>query len=268
MTVSKKLLTAIAAFMTIVLIGGGCGSDSASGTKVIPTVQELLAKSKSSPGTAKILLNDLQRQATSSNCGVACLQSLLCYYLGSWDGGCRQDELGVALRVYDWIDSGKTGIKLTAHGYAHYTQIIKQAKEHGLEVEAKDDMTAADLRDAIEAGHPVMVVLQAWGTDANGDYTLTADDYAKMISEKIMDSGHWMAAIGYDENNFYFMDPSVSGNYTCISIEDFEKRWYDHTDEVMIDEKSYPAKDYNHFGLVFSYKAKPVFDRDVIARTY
>jgi predicted double-glycine peptidase len=52
-------------------------------------------------------------------------------------------------------------------------------------------------------GRPVIVQIQAWG-DEGTDYTNDFDD------------GHYVVAIGFDENYLYFEDPWIIGNIAYI----------------------------------------------------
>jgi len=69
--------------------------------------------------------------------------------------------------------------------------------------------------------------------------------------------GHWVVAIGYDENRMLFMDPSTLGNYTYIPNEEFLDRWHD-TDSDNVTQLV-------HFGIVIS-KSAPDYNPDAIMR--
>lgn len=161
------------------------------------------------------------RQPDTYSCGVACVQSVLAYY-------------GKELR-YDEIEKGvntspKTGVD--------HRNIIKFLKGKGLEVELHKGMLLSDLQSFIDQETPVIVVIQAWAEKPQ--------DY-----EKNWDNGHYVVAIGYDDNNVYFMDPSLLGNYAYIPIDEFVKRWHDQDMDiklrqagiVIIATKKYDSED-------------------------
>jgi len=62
-------------------------------------------------------------------------------------------------------------------------------------------MTLNDIRNFIDNGIPVIVLIQAWA-ESLVDYSQDWED------------GHYAVAIGYDRDTIYFMDPSTLGNYT------------------------------------------------------
>lgn len=60
---------------------------------------------------------------------------------------------------------------------------------------------------------PVIVALQAWSD--------TAVDWSTEWSH-----GHYSVAVGYDQDNFYFMDPFLLGSYAFIPKAEFMNRWH------------------------------------------
>lgn len=101
------------------------------------------------------------------------------------------------------------------------------AKEHGLEAIAMHNMSIQNLKDQLDMHHPVILAIQAWGNNMS--------DYAQL------ESGHYVVAIGYDDKNIYFQDPSLRGSRGHIPIDELERRWID------IDGD---GNRYDHFGLV------------------
>ena len=81
-------------------------------------------------------------------------------------------------------------------------------------VTARNGMTIADLKDALNKGNLVQVAYQAW-PDGPVDYKTDNDD------------GHYSVVIGYDNDHLYFMDPSTIGSYTYIPHQEFMDRWHD-----------------------------------------
>jgi hypothetical protein len=90
-------------------------------------------------------------------------------------------------------------------------------------------MTVAGLKKWIDAKRPVIVSIQAWA-EKSVNYPADWGD------------GHYVMAVGYDQENIYFMDPSLLGNYGYIPIGEFVKRWHDRDDEKVLDQ----------FGIVIS----------------
>lgn len=90
--------------------------------------------------------------------------------------------------------------------------IVKKAKELGFKVKAKTRMAIDELINCLNSGIPVICAMQAWGTPK---YYNTDE------------SGHYVVAIGYDKNNIYFEDPSISEKRGVLPIKEFIKRWHD-----------------------------------------
>ncbi len=167
----------------------------------------------------------MSRQATDYTCGVAALQSVLAYYGDEQ----REDALAKELR---------SGPK---HGTA-YQEIMRVAQKKGFSVEVFTDISMDDLKKLIDLGKPVICLIQAW-PEKKVDYVNDWDD------------GHYVVAIGYDENNIFFMDPSTLGNYTFIPIREFLERWHD-TD---LKERLV------HFAMVVE-KSKPKYDPEACVK--
>jgi hypothetical protein len=131
------------------------------------------------------------------------------------------------------------------------TKIRKVAEANEVNVPA-DGMTAGELEAAIEAGHPVLVMLQAWGKPT-ADTTYLDDS----------GHGHFVVAMGFDKKNFFFMDPATTGNYTYIPKDKLAERWHD-VDTHQENGKAVTEK-VRHFGLIF-YRSKPAWDFDSITK--
>lgn len=157
----------------------------------------------------------LTRQSTDYTCGVAALQSILAYY----GDEIREDKLAKSLRA-----DAKDGTR--------YARIAAFAKDNGYSVESKCDMTVDELKVSIDKKHPVLVLIQAW-PDREVEYRQDWRD------------GHYVVLVGYDRQDFFFMDPSTLGNYTYIPIDEFLERWHD------VDGK----KKLTHFGMIIAKEA-------------
>lgn len=144
----------------------------------------------------------LARQDTDYTCGVTALQSILGYY--GIDK--RLDELAAAAK-----SSPEDGTS--------YKNIADYAKAQGFAVSIRTKMTLEELKRYIDKKQPVLVVIQAWAESTSS--------YSSGQNE----DGHYVVAIGYDKNNFYFMDPSTLGHYTYIPTDEFVSRWHDYDTE-------------------------------------
>ncbi len=169
----------------------------------------------------------LLRQATDHTCGVATLQSILYYYGIEY----REDRLAA---------------KLHAEDYARTDEIVRVAREEGLTVATRRNLTLPELRGYVDQAIPVMVCMQAWSD------TPTLEAY-----RNDWEDGHWVAVVGYDAANIYVMDPSTLGNYAYVPAEEFDARWHDYDDDI--------TKPYLHFGITIT--GKPVtYDPEAILR--
>lgn len=161
----------------------------------------------------------LVQQATDYTCGVAAVQSILMY----WGDEYREDQLVPLLKCK------------AVHG-TNYVNIANFAKQQGFNVQIKKNMTVAELSAQIDKRRPVICLIQAW-PDKPVNF---ANDW---------DDGHYVVAVGYDDKNFYFMDPSTLGNYTYIPRKEFERRWHDVQKDIKLV----------HFGMTI-WKDKPSYD--------
>ncbi|MBK7282920.1 C39 family peptidase [Candidatus Aalborgicola defluviihabitans] len=73
-----------------------------------------------------------------------------------------------------------------------------------------------ELKGRIDSRIPVLLAIQAWATPP--------------VDWSTFENGHYVVAVGYDNDHFYFMDPSTLGHYTYIPIPEFLERLYDHDD--------------------------------------
>jgi len=140
------------------------------------------------------------RQATDYTCGVCALQAVLAYY----GDDIREDELALALKA-----NPRDGTR--------YQAIADYGVKQGYSVEIKKDATLAALEATLKKGLPAIVLLQAWAENKSKQ-----DDYAKNWED-----GHYVVAVGFDDERIYFMDPSTMGNYAYVKRSDFLKRWHD-----------------------------------------
>lgn len=81
--------------------------------------------------------------------------------------------------------------------------ITTAATRFGLEVEEHRPMTIAQLENCLDEGRPVILMLQAWG------------------------EGHYVVAVGYDDEVVYVEDPSIEGSRGFIDRGELDARWHD-----------------------------------------
>lgn len=164
----------------------------------------------------------LTRQATCYTCGVSALQSVLAYY----GEEIREDELAKSLKA-NYRDG--TAYK----NIAHFSESL------GFKVEINKDMTITDLKAFLDKKQPVICLLQAW-SERPIDYSQAWGD------------GHYVVAVGYDEKNIFFMDPSTLGNFAYVPETEFVERWHDTDGKERL----------KHFGMLV-YKDNPKFVPDL-----
>jgi len=136
------------------------------------------------------------RQDFDFTCGASSLQGVLIYYGEDAVESDIADELGT---TSDW-------------GTEHF-DIERVAKERGFVTDA-GTMSIEKLKEHIDNKTPVIIDIQAWSEKPDVDYSTDKDD------------GHYVVAIGYDDNNIICEDPSSIGLAT-LSFEELEKRWHD-----------------------------------------
>lgn len=147
-------------------------------------------------GAIKIHLPQV-RQQTDYSCGASAFQAVCKYY-----------RVGPK-REIDFIRMLNTTYKCGTCPPA----IAKAAKKLGFDVRFKIEMTLDDLRGYLDDKMPVIISMQAWGDEWM---------YPKALS------GHYVVAIGYDDKNFYFEDPSIDVRQRgFLESEELEHRWHD-----------------------------------------
>lgn len=136
-------------------------------------------------------------QVSNYDCGPAALRAICEYYKV---GPKSHDEF-----IKDCEATKKDGTEPE--------NLIAVAKKYGLKTKAKRGMTIEQLEVYLDQGRPVIVDLQAWGQE---------HQYKKL------DSGHYVVAIGYDDDTIYFEDPSVhTRKRGKLSKKDLKDRWKD-----------------------------------------
>ncbi len=97
-------------------------------------------------------------------------------------------------------------------------------------------MTIQELKQNVDKGRPVLIMLQAWGKPEN---------YTKC--KRGCKDGHWLIAIGHDMKNIYFEDPVLNFSRGYIKIKELDLRWHDYE---YYDENDRIKHHSDHYGLV------------------
>ncbi|MCL5260742.1 MAG: C39 family peptidase [Gammaproteobacteria bacterium] len=146
----------------------------------------------------------MTNQATNFTCGVAAAQSVLGYF---------GDEYAESSLYRHLKPSQEDGTAY--HKIANFLRSNGYSVEIFIGQKQGSGMTLKQLKSKIDNGIPVIVLIQAYAEKPRTDYTKDWDD------------GHYVVAIGYDEKNIYFMDPSSFGHYAFIPQKEFLVRWHD-----------------------------------------
>lgn len=180
----------------------------------------------------KVMLNlPLCRQATNYTCGVACVQSVLRY--ANYDFDMRQDSLCEILQATPEIGTPSQNISYYLNNIRYDTD--PEGTSY-FNTHIEQNMTIADVESQLRAGNPVMLAIQAWNwNQETGEYEINLD------YTNDWESGHYVIACGYDNNNIFFMDPSTAANYTYIPKSQLCARWHDIEEDGTI---------FNQAGLV------------------
>jgi predicted double-glycine peptidase len=146
----------------------------------------------------KIPLQDIYQENLSS-CGPAVLTSVINYF---GKGPIEEKEI-------------HSEISLTEYGTDPY-QIKYILELYGLRYKEYRNMTILQLKECIDKSIPVIMMIQAWGKEINKSSYI--DNW---------ENGHWVVAIGYDSERFYFEDPSITGAFGFIESDSLNIRWHD-----------------------------------------
>jgi predicted double-glycine peptidase len=171
------------------------------------------------PSAIKIALPDVQ-QPDEFSCGAASLMSILAYY-------------GAGPEDYDVL---KKKLGTTQKNGTDYHHMICFAGEQGLRADAKAEMTLGQLEKCLDECKPVICSIQAYAEKVPEEKR--AEVYKKD------DNGHYLVVIGYDADNIYFMDPSLTGRRGFLPKLEFEARWHDN------EGTTEQPKLISHLGLV------------------
>ena len=147
------------------------------------------------------------RQVFNYDCGVCALQQVLVYY-GIEK---REDEL------IHLLDAKRTNI--IEHG-SKLSKMKEVAEYYGLEAEIVRNAKIKDIIKLIDEKTPPIILMQAWR-----DFSVNNLDWTKDFKD-----GHYVVAVGYNDNVIFFEDPA-SVIRTYLTYKEFEKRWHDVDDD-------------------------------------
>jgi predicted double-glycine peptidase len=153
------------------------------------------------------------KQIYDYDCGAQALQTVMNYY-------------GVEVNGDDLIQALGT----TEAGTPPQS-IISVAQSHGFEIKSGTQWSLNQVKQYVDAGTPVIVLLQAWA-----DRYMTLDDW-----RRDWDDGHYAIVIGVSKDVLLFEDPATIRR-TWLREREFLARWHDM--DVKTGEK------YEHFGMV------------------
>ena len=194
--------------------------------------RKILRKYYSIPRYAiKVPLPDTM-QKTDYSCGAAAAMAV-CRYFGV---GFDYEE--------EFIDLLKK-IGMESNVGSHPYQLERVLRYFKLKYKGFSDMTIRQLKSYLRDGLPVLMMIQAYGEDDNGN---PIKSYKGMTKE-----GHWVVAIGFDDTGIFFEDPSLEAIRGYISYDELEERWQDtgpneelmkHYGLIVSKPKTFPARSY------------------------
>ena len=108
--------------------------------------------------------------------------------------------------------------------------LVAVARRLGMQAEALNGLSVADVEDQLEQGRCVVI-----------DYQAHQDNQLVPYSEKV--DGHYSVVVGSDNESFFLMDPSLELDvgYGVLSKAGLESRWFD---------KEADGYETNHLGIV------------------
>ena len=140
------------------------------------------------------------RQIYNYDCGACALASVLAYY----GIDVREDTI---MQIAGTDDDGTpmNGVRTVVYYYGLQSFVV-----HSID----------DIKHNLDCGRPVILALQA--------YKESEQPY-----NKCWDDGHYVVAIGYQDDRIYFEDPS-SYKRTWLTFTELRDRWHDLEGGAMI----------------------------------
>jgi predicted double-glycine peptidase len=177
------------------------------------TLAEMIGAGADQPLPANHVATPVLRQEVNYSCGDNAALSVLRFWRPDiYDGVTEQDLYGPMKTT---PDNGTEPEDIAA-----YINGVP-----GLKAEYRTDVPIADVEAAVDRGQPPIVDIQAWQGD-----TGVANEEPWGAS---WDNGHFVVLTGYDDVNFYFMDPSTDAlpdgtkRYAYIPRSELVDRWHD-----------------------------------------
>lgn len=143
----------------------------------------------------------LVAQETDFSCGPAALLAALRYF-GVDEGATEHDLYGELGTTSKWGTSPEP--------------MAAAAQARSLDADYEVGFSLEGLRRVLDLGGIAIVGIQAWSDD---------DEDIEWNSDT--GDGHYVVAIGMDDENVYCMDPSLEDVYGYMPIEEFVSRWHD-----------------------------------------
>ncbi len=139
------------------------------------------------------------RQTTEYSCGACALQSVLGYW------GREVDEAELMQRMGTSPEEG-----------TYPDEIVRVARELGFEAELKENLSVDDVEQATRAGHPVIVLGQAWRSRGHSDEA----------AEDVWSDGHYFIVLAVDRDYVYFEDPYMRMGKGFMPRAAFDALWH------------------------------------------
>jgi predicted double-glycine peptidase len=160
-------------------------------------------------------------QHSPSTCGASTLLAVL-HYFGV--GPTEEEDLLKVMRT-------------TARNGTNPEHLERAVNYYELQFKAFQPMSTDDLKSMLDRGRPVVLMLQAW-------------EQLKRY-RKVWNDGHWVTAIGYNREGFFFEDPWIHNARAYLTADELADRWHD---------VGAVNKHVQHYGLVVwreRYKPRP-----------
>ena len=151
-------------------------------------------------------------QSYSYDCGTKVLHLVMAYY-------------GEEYPYYELLNRAKEHKR---YGLPE-SSLIQMAKARSFKIIAHDNFTLAEIKEQLNKGHPVIVLVQGWGK-VETDWK-TTNEYT-----------HYSIVIGIEHGKVFFNDP-LSFKKAWLTEEEFLERW--HAD----DKINYAIVIYKQRGL-------------------
>lgn len=179
----------------------------------------LFAGAGGPPSAPAFLDVTLVRQSTTYSCGAAALLSVFSYF-----------------GIHDYTESDlMKELGTTANG-SDIRELVRVANEHNLGATFHQELTIDQLRAELAQKRPVIIEMQAWGDPVPASY------------KEIWNEGHFAIVIAIDEENIYFVDPSLLGSRGKLRLPEFEERWHELSEKKVHEFRT---------GIIFTAKSNP-----------